>query len=184
MSLSRHSALQILRSSAIVVLGGLVLGGLTSFGQTYLPAPFTQLANSYSVWLFGSFVAGWALSSWAWALLGGVGLQLFALAGYYAVTTLRFNAGTGGWTGNAIWLAGAVCAGPLVGLAGQSLRTRYPRWQALLGTGGMAVLFLSEAAHNTFVLHYRSEGVCFAVVTIVFMAAVLPLLRRSRPSRH
>lgn len=149
---------------------GILLGIFTSFGQTFISDPFKQLANSYSIWLFSSYVAGYLLISYKSAALSGVLLQYLAILFYYIASSVRF-----GTTFsieslvsiNLIWLIGGTLAGPIAAVAGAIVKkkTKYLPY----AVGFIAGLFISEALYQFIKLGYMSEGIVFSAIALVFL---------------
>lgn len=149
---------------------GLLLGIFTSFGQTFIPEPFKQLANSYSVWLSFSFIAGYLLVSYKKAAVAGVLLQYLAIIFYYVASSLRFDMGFsfGSLISlNLVWIAGGTVAGPIAALAGAMARKKAKYVSYAIGF--MAGLFISEALYQLIILGYVGEGTVFSVVALVFL---------------
>ncbi|WP_046469037.1 DUF6518 family protein [Allosalinactinospora lopnorensis] len=151
---------------------GVAAGALTSYGQTYLPEPFTQLANSYSVWLTFSFVYGLLAPSKRFAVPGGIVVQMLAIAGYYLVSELRFDAGTGGLETNLVWLFGGLLVGPAAGLAGYWARTKRELGPYALGVATCAIAIVREPMHWPRVAATATilGGVVFAGYSVVLPA--------------
>lgn len=128
--------------SAVAIAGGLVVGGITSFGQL-LPGTLNWLANS---------VAGWSIPMVllvAWAR-GGVlrsaitgGLVFVAMSqGYALVSTLR------GYPDQGIrWALIGLVAGPVLGAATALLRHESRRIVAI-AAGVLGGVILGDAVHG------------------------------------
>jgi MFS family permease len=154
--------------SALVI--GLLLGAGTSFGQTYIPGPLMQFANSYSVWLLVSYLFGmYGASSVRSALGGGVIVQLMALVGYYLTSELRFSSGFGSISILLMWITGGIVGGSLLAYGAYLGLNNYRI--RLLAVGVMTLVILSEAAYIFIVLRYIDEGFCFVGLAIVFVAS-------------
>lgn len=158
---------------------GVALGVATSFGQTYLPNPVSQLANSFSVWLLVSFIFGVFSARHYQALAGGGLLQVAALFGYYLTANLRFDSGHGSTGVLLFWLVGGVLGGPVLGLAGHLYRSNR---MAVLALSAITVVILSEALYMFAVLRYTGEGVCFLTLAALVFAGGLALQRRRTSS--
>ena len=98
-----------------MILGaGMAIGGLTSFGQTWLPFELSPLANSSGSWVALAF--GLCLSNRSPRRGGALGVLALAsmLAGYVIVADLR------GFPSAAstvlFWTVAAVIAGPVLGI--------------------------------------------------------------------
>jgi len=151
---------------------GILLGIVTSFGQTYLPAPFTQLANSYSIWLLFSFIVGYILKSYKMTTVASAGIlvQYLAILFYYVASAIRFDMSlTVGnlLSANMIWIIGGTLAGPIASLAGLAVARKSKHLPASVGFVGS--LFLSEALYQFILLGYVAEGVVFSLVGFAFL---------------
>lgn len=154
----------------VTITVGILLGILTSFGQTFIPEPFKQLANSYSVWLFFSFIAGYLLISYKKTVVAGVLVQYLAILFYYLASSIRFNMeySLGMLISlNVVWIVGGTLAGPAAALAGALVKkkTKYLSY----AIGFMAGLFISEALYQFINLGHVGEGIVFSVVALVFL---------------
>lgn len=159
-----------LRNLSIILLIGLLLGALTSFGQTFIPEPFKQLANAYSVWLFASFVIGMLLASYKWAVAGGAAVQYLAILAYYLLSIVRFDSGFS-VASNLIWIVGGTLVGPVAAYLGHAVRAG-SKWRPY-GISFMTALFFSEALYQFIILRYIGEGSCFLVIGLGFLSVML-----------
>ncbi|WP_143459122.1 DUF6518 family protein [Leifsonia sp. ALI-44-B] len=164
--------------SAAAIAGGLVVGGITSFGQL-LPGTLNWLANS---------VAGWSIPMVllvAWAR-GGVlrsaitgGLVFVAMSqGYALVSTLR------GYPDQGIrWALIGLVAGPVLGAATALLRHESRRIVAI-AAGVLGGVILGDAVHG-FVATPAGWGswviVASGALAFLVVTAVV-LLRAWRPT--
>lgn len=152
-----------------VGLVGILLGVVTSFGQTYIPDPLRQLANSYSVWLLFSFIVGWLIQKYSWAAVAGVAVQYLAIVFYYVASSIRFDFDltlSALIANNVIWIIGGTLVGPVAAIAGMIVKnkTRY----LPIAIGFMVGLFISEALYQFIILQYVGEGVVFSIVAAIF----------------
>ena len=154
---------------SITILIGIAVGFFTSFGQTYIPGTFNQLANSYAVWLTASFVGGYLLHSKKWALLSGVLIQLIAIAVYYFVSYLRFDMTFGSYGILLFWGIGGIVMGPLLGLAGYWWR--YVENKKILATALLGSLYFSEGIRNLYEFGY-SVGYVFIAIGVGILIAI------------
>ena len=160
----------------LAVLAGLVVGAVTSFGQTVLgDTAFAGLANAVSPWLVLPFVVGaLALRDRQAAVLGLLAC-VGQVAGYYLVAHLRgFGVGSAFVT---TWAVAGVVGGPLFGWAGRAWRTATGR---LRGAGGalMVAAWGTEAVVTyAIALHDGDQAVVFGVVAVV-AAVVLGVVGR------
>ncbi|MCS5719327.1 DUF6518 family protein [Herbiconiux sp. CPCC 205763] len=165
----------------IAAVGGLLAGGLTSFGQTVLPDPLRPFANS---------AGGWSMIAFALVWLGRARPLLAAVLGIVA-----FEALVEGYALVSLWrgyfyeapfsgifsLIGLVC-GPVLGVAASLARHGSARWATLGVTPLVAVLWgeavyalINVAEHTgaTYWLIQAGLGVLFLVIAV--------LRRRPRP---
>ena len=158
---------------AAAVGAGLVVGALTSFGQTVLGGTwFAGLANAVSPWLVASFLVGALARRWWVAALAGLLACVGQVAGYYLVADLRgFGVGA---SSVAVWAVSGVVGGPVFGWAGRLWRTAAGRWRGL-GPALLAGCWLAEAV-VTYAVALRSWG--DAAVFAVVAALLVPLLGR------
>lgn len=157
---------------AVVVPGALLLGGLTSFAQTYLPSELTSFANSAGGWTMLCFLLVWL--SRARPLLGAVlGLAAFLCLteGYAAVS---------GWRGyfyaapfSTVWSLISVIAGPLIGVAASLCRYGSPLWRVLAVTPLSAIL-LAEGVWGLLTVADTTSPVYWSleIVLSVFFLAI------------
>jgi MFS family permease len=155
----------------VITLGiGILLGVFTSFGQTYLPEPFRQLANSYSVWLLFSFIVGYILKTYKIAGVAGVFVQYLAILFYYIASSIRFDMS---FTPeslislNIVWIVGGTLAGPIAAIAGAIAAKKTKHLSIAIGF--MAGLFFSEALYQFIMLGYAAEGIVFSLVGLAFI---------------
>jgi hypothetical protein len=126
---------------ALVAAAGLVFGGLTQLGQSYLPEWLGSLANSGAPWVL--VAVGLSLVShtpWAACACGVTALAGMEI-GYVIVAAVRGFPSAG--TTVAFWLTAAVAFGPVAGLAGYFLLMRKAPWDAL-GAGLVAGIVSGE----------------------------------------
>jgi hypothetical protein len=104
----------------LAVAAGLVVGGLTSVGQSHLGGALAALVNSASAWLVAPFLVGAVMRTPRGAAAAGLTTCALQLVGYYVVSDLR-----GFPAGGSIVLFWTVCAalgGPVFGAAGRRRR--------------------------------------------------------------
>lgn len=165
-------------SAVVVTAAGLVLGGATSYAQTWLPGVLAPLANSSSGWTLLTAVLVWLLRRKA-VLSGVLGVLAFEslVEGYVLVSSWR-----GYDDSEPLFLAIGVPAGVAVGVAASWLRTC--NWRAAVGGGLLAGIGLGETA---FTLLHRQAGaglpywIAIAVLSVALVVAVAAgRLRRVR----
>lgn len=129
----------------LAVSGGLVVGGLTAYGQGHLPSEVSSLANSCGPWVLAAFVLAFAAPRASVAALSGT-VSLAAMTwGYYATDLYRgFPASS---SHVLFWLAAAAGIGPVAGAAAYWLRAGTIRFAAL-GVGALAGLLVGEGRYG------------------------------------
>jgi hypothetical protein len=101
----------------VVVVVGVAVGCLTSFGQTYLGAgALDAFVNSASAWLVAPFAVGACMTSVRGAALAGVVVCALQLGGYELTSELRGFSTSGSLA--IFWGACALIGGPLFGVGG------------------------------------------------------------------
>lgn len=164
---------RILRAALTVVAGSLLLGGLTSWAQGFLPESFSSFANSPSGWtvLTVALVAA-VRPSWGWgAVLGTVSFVCLVL-GYTLASQLR------GLTYDpTFWSAVGLAAGPFVGAAAAALvgRRRVP---AALGAGALAGVLVADGIYGLTVVAESTSPVYWTLCLLAGGALVLATASR------
>jgi hypothetical protein len=155
--------------AALVVVVGLVVGALTSIGQTYLHGPLNAFVNSASAWLVAPFVVGATMRTRLGAAVAGLVVCLFQLLGYYATAQARGYPAAHSLI--VFWTACAVVGGPVFGAAGKLWRSGPFRG---LGASVLAAAFLAEGlwvyAHE---LHYRATAALWLGIGAAIAAVLL-----------
>lgn len=168
-----------LRYAGVIVAIGLVWGGLTSLGQTYLPTPYIQAANSFSVWLLAAFLVGLLATSVWRAVIGGLVTLILADVAFYLGMYLQFGV-IGSWAGDSYMLLGVTIFGPVLGIAGLLVRFQ-TRWQ-VPAIAIVAGLFLSEALYRFFLDSGAEKGFSESwwIFLVLGVASAILMLRRIR----
>lgn len=124
----------------VAAAAALVLGGLTSFAQGFLPDAVQPLANSVSGWTLLTVLVLWWLPTRAWvtSVLGAACFVLLTVA-YALVSTAR-----GSYYSPVLWAAVGVVAGAFVGLAVAWARRRGVPRTAALGLGFLTGILLGD----------------------------------------
>jgi len=131
----------------------LLLGALTSFGQTYRPDAIAPLFNSATSWSVVAFIAAFAARRPSRAALLGATSFAMLLVGYYATAQLRGY--PVGLATVEIWIAATVIVGPILGVSAAWFRAapRTPRdvrrRLAVLPLGAIAI---GEAVYGILVI--------------------------------
>jgi hypothetical protein len=131
-----------LRYSVVIVLAGLVAGGLTAVGQGYLPGDWNTLVNSGAVWLLVAFGVSAFAPSNVWAVVAGMGTLVLEVMAYFVAVWLMLGLDIP-LMGTGFWLAVAVVAGPLFGMAGRWWRVGGQK-QRVIALALMGSVFLAE----------------------------------------
>ncbi len=161
-------------ATAIALLGGLLLGGVTSYGQTYLPDAVRSFANS---------AGGWTVLAFLLIRFGRARLLLAGVLGIVAFEALvegyRLVSGWRGFFyarpfGGIFSLIGLV-AGPVLGVSASLTRYGSRPWR-LLGFTPLAAVLLGEGCYGLAVVGGSTSPVYWslqigAAVLIIAVAA-------------
>lgn len=166
-----------------IVLPAFALGALTAYGQGWLPAQVSSLANSSGSWSLVAFVLAMRAGGPVVAAAAGSLALLALLAGYVVAAGVR---GAPSSTGLLVfWGSAAVLAGPLLGLGGFWVRTCRGRPGAL-GVGAMSGVLVGEGVYgltdvaDTTSPPYWWGSIAVGLAVLVIIAA----LRLSGPSER
>jgi hypothetical protein len=163
---------------ALVVLTGLAIGAVTSFGQGRLGGATDALVNSVSAWLVAPFAAGALMATRRGAALAGLAVCVLENAGYYVTADLR------GFTNGplliAFWVACGVVGGPLFGAAGRVWRGGDRRERGLGGALVPAVF----AAEGLWLYLHEQHDTARAGLWLACAAAAAALLLRAPAERR
>lgn len=163
----------------LVATGSLLLGGLTSVGQTVLPDALVSFANSAGGWTMLAFGLVW-LTRVRLPIAAALGAVSFVLLieGYRIVS---------GWRGfyyaepfqDTFTLIG-ILAGPVVGLSATLVRSGPTRWGPLAASPVAAVL-VGEGVYGLTVVAASTSPVYWALQIVLGVALVIAAIVASRP---
>ena len=170
----RESAASAARAGAVAIVGAILIGGLTSVGQQYLPAWLNSLANSVGGWTMLSFLLVWLgrARPLLAAVLGVVVFQL--LTESYSVVS-EWRGFDDGDPFASIWTVVGLIAGPVLGVSAGLARHGRPVWRALGVTPLSAVLLgegiwaLNTIADTTSPVYWSLE----IVLSVAFLVAAV-----------
>jgi hypothetical protein len=166
--------------AALAAVGALVLGGMTSLGQTVLPDAVSPLANSASGWTLLTILLLWWLRTRTWVrvVLGAVCFVLLNV-GYALMSDAR-----GFYYSPLLWSVVGVLVGPFVGLAVAWARQReVPRWAAV-GFGFLSGLLLGDAVSGFFRVRDTTGWIYWTVLGVAAVLwVILVAVRRFHGSR-
>ncbi|MGV8886427.1 MAG: DUF6518 family protein [Microbacteriaceae bacterium] len=161
--------LEALRALAVIA-AGLVMGGITSFGQQYLPEQLVSFANSAGSWtllIFGALLV--ARLRMIPAIIAGV-LALIAMnEGYGIVSTLRGFDYTGGLS--IFWTFAAIGVGPVLGIASVWFRSSREVLRALAAAAPSAVV-IGEGIYGLTVIADTTSPVYWALSILSGIALI------------
>lgn len=180
---------------------GVVVGSLTSFGQTHLEGTLNPLVNSASAWLVVPFLVGALMRSPSSGALAGVLACSLQVVGYFVTSELRGFPASSSYV--VFWTACAVVGGPLLGAGGQLWRSGHERlarpastllpavflaegiwlYGIVLGYVGSTVLWLATGAALALALTWRARALRWLPITTSIGVAGEVLLTQllSRP---
>lgn len=163
---------------AVVVVGSLLVGGLTGVAQGALPSWVSSLSNSAGGWTMFAFLLIWLSHArmLLGAILGIVSLELLN-QGYGIVSSWRGIAyGTGF---GSIWTVVGIIAGPIVGVGASLVRCGTPLWRALAVTPLCAVL-LGEGFYGLTTIADTTSPVYWTIEIVLSIGFVVVALARAR----
>jgi hypothetical protein len=163
------------RAVLVVLISTAVWGGLTSFGQEYLPDELRSLANASGPWfsvVMASIVVARPRLGLA-IILGALGLIAMNEA-YGVVSRWRGFPYGGGLT--SIWSLIAVVVGPVAGIAATWLRSSRPVLVAL-GAAAPAAVFTGESLYGLTAISDTTSPVVWSIelaagIALVVVAAI------------
>lgn len=170
-----------LRATIVVLVFSLVVGGLTSPAQGFLPEWMSSLANSAGGWSMLAFVAVWL--SRARPLLGAVlgAVSFVAMVEAYGIVSL--------WRGffladplSSMWIPVGLVAGPIIGLAAALVRHASRRW-GIAGVAVLSAVLVAEGVHGLTVVAETTSPVYWTleiVLAVGFLAAAALRGRRTQ----
>jgi hypothetical protein len=166
------------RAALIALVGALLVGGLTSFGQTVLPSSVSSLANSAGGWTAFTFLLIW-LSRARPVLAAILGILAFeAMNGAYDAVT--------GWRGfpvsafPSIWVLAGILAGPVVGLAASWVRYSRPLLR-VIGVAILSAVLVGEGVYGILVLSASTSPVYWGIEIAAGVVFLVIALVRNRP---
>ena len=164
-----------LRAALVVLVTAAVTGGLTSFGQQYLPDELRSLANASGTWfavVVGELVV--ARPRPVLAIILGV-LGLIVMNEAYGVVS-RWRGFTYGGGLSSMWNQIALLVGPVAGIAATWLRSPRPVLVALgaaapaailIGEGLFGLTVVSDTTSPVFWTIELAAGIGVIVVTVL-----------------
>ena len=159
-----------MRTVSVVVVG-LLVGALASYGRTDAAVSLRALLTSAALWMVAPTVLGALMRTRRGATAAGLACALLQLAGYAGVSAAR-----GVSTGHDVLLAAiavSVLAGPLYGAAGQLWRRGGSRLNGI-GPAALAAAFLSEGVwRDLHELHATAGGVLWIAIGLAIGAVAL-----------
>ncbi len=166
----------------IAVVGGGLIGVLTSFGQSALPFELSPLANSSGSWSLAAFLLALVeLRPRRGALLGAVALGMMLL-GYVVATQLR-----GFPVGRSLlifWGAASVVVGPALGAGAVWVRGNDPT-RAAAGIALIAGILIGEGVYGLTVVAETTPAQYWVGEIVVGLGvATFGSVRRIRTLRH
>lgn len=166
------------RAVLVVLISTAVWGGLTSFGQQYLPDELRSFANASGPW-FSAVLASIVIARprlWLAITLGALGLIVMNEA-YGVVSRWRGFPYGGGLT--SIWNLIAVVVGPVAGIAATWLRSSRPVLVAL-GAAAPAAVFIGEGLYGLTAISDTTSPVFWSIEFTAGVALVAIVAARVR----
>jgi hypothetical protein len=173
-----RSALDIVRSTAVVVAFSLLVGGLTSPAQGFLPESVNSLANSAGGWSMLAFLGVWLSRArpLPGAVLGAV--SFVAMVEAYGVVSL--------WRGHffaepfsSMWIPIGLVAGPVIGLAAALVRHASRAW-TIAGVATLSCVLVAEGVWGLRTVSDTTSPVYWTLEIVLGIAFVVAAVRRGR----
>lgn len=177
----RHpqTVLAVVVASLVVLGGALVIGGVTSSAQGFLPDWLRSLANSAGGWSMFAFLLIWL--SRARPILGAVlGVVAFeAMLEAYGLVSL--------WRGyfyaepfhNQFTVPGVV-AGLVIGAGAALVRNAKPGWLRVVGVAPLCLVLELEGIYGLVVLRSSTSPVYWVIELLAGLGFFIAALRRSK----
>ncbi len=160
------------RRVVLVAAASLLLGGLTSWAQGFLPEAFSSFANSVSGWtVLTAALVYWSRLRGPGAAAVGVLSFVLLVLGYTVASDLR-----GLSYDPMMWSAIGVVAGPFVGLAAAWLREEGVR--LALGVAALTGIGVGDAVHGLTVVGDTTSPVYWTLVGAAGLALLVGMLAR------
>lgn len=173
-------------STAFVIAVSVVLGGLTSPAQQYLPDELRSFANSAGGWSMFAFLAVWL--SRARPVLGALlgALSFVAMVEAYGAVSA--------WRGyffaapfSSIWIPIGLVAGPIIGVSAALVRYGRNRAVRVAGVGVLSAVLLAESLYGLTVVRETTSPVYWVlegVAGVGFFIAAVAAGHRERKRRE
>ncbi|MDO4075509.1 DUF6518 family protein [Clavibacter michiganensis] len=178
---ARATLLAGLGATVVVLAFSLLVGGLTSPAQGFLPEWMSSLANSAGGWSMLAFLGVWL--SRARPLLGAVlgAVSFVAMVEAYGVVSL--------WRGyfladpfSSMWIPIGLVAGPFIGLAAALVQHASRRW-TIAGVAVLSAVLVAEGIFGLTVVAETTSPVYWTleiVLAVGFLAAAALCGRRTQ----
>jgi hypothetical protein len=178
---ARETVRSALRATAVVLAFSLLVGGITSPAQGFLPESVNSLANSAGGWSMLAFLGVWL--SRARPLLGTVlgAVSFVAMVEAYGIVSL--------WRGyfladpfSSMWVPIGLVAGPVIGVAAALVRHGSPGW-AVAGVLPLSAVLVAEGIWALRTVSDTTSPVYWTleiVLGVAFLAAAVLRRRRMR----
>jgi hypothetical protein len=166
-----------MRTVAVVIVG-LLIGALASYGRTDAAGSLRPLLQSVALWVVAPFVLGALMRTRRGAVAAGLACALLQLGGYAGVCAAR-----GVSPGDRLLLGGvavSILAGPLYGAAGNLWRKGAVAVRGV-GPAALGALFVAEGAWRD--LHHLDAiagGVLWCAIGLAFCVLGLRTWTRAR----
>jgi len=167
-----------LPATAIALFGGLLIGGLTSFGQLVLPPWVNSLSNSAGGWTMFAFLLVWLgrARPLLAALLGLIAFEALS-EGYGIVTRWRDIPYSAPFA--SVWALVGLATGPVLGISASLVRHGSPLWRAL-GVTPLAAVLLGEGIYGLRAVADTTSPVYWTLEIVLSVLFIVLALVRGR----
>ena len=173
----RQSRASVLSAVLVAVLGAMLIGGLTSLGQQFLPAWMNSLANSVGGWTMLSFLLVWL--GRAKPLLASVlGVVVFILLTESYSVVSEWRGFDDGDPFTSIWTVVGLIAGPVLGVSAALVRHAPPLWR-VLGVTPLSAVMLGEGIWALNTIIDTTSPVYWSIEIVLSVLFLVAAIRRT-----
>jgi hypothetical protein len=164
----------------VAIATGVLIGGLTAYGQGWLSDATTSLANSAGPWSLAAFLVARYNRRVVTAAIAAMLTLASCELGYAIATELR--GGSNSTTTVTFWLIAAALAGPPIGIAGAWSTGRGLRRG--IGFAVIGGVLLGEGLYGWTTVAETTDWRYWAVESLIGIAIISMAVKRSQWPRH
>ncbi|MFM2073404.1 MAG: hypothetical protein RLZZ623_3668 [Actinomycetota bacterium] len=164
----------------MAIVTGVLVGGLTAYGQGWLSDATTSLANSAGPWSLAAFLVARFNRRVPTAAIAAMLTLASCELGYAIATELR--GGSNSTTTVTFWLIAAMLAGPPIGIAGAWSTGR--RLRRGIGFAVIGGVLLGEGLYGWTTIAETTDWRYWAVESLIGLVIISVAVKRSQWPRH